>query len=115
MGMGTYREFKSPMHGRINYVATTASHEMLPGFEIVHDVPEFIAGHSDELINIIGGAGLFTSTLDFADELRLTHIEQDFHCTKFFPEYKQYFELKERSQPTVENGITYRFETWRRK
>ncbi len=115
MGMGTYREFSKPMHDRANYVATSQTEPLRDGFVAVGDVPEFFAQHEGETIQNIGGAGLFTSTLDFADELLLTQIQADFHCTKFFPEYTQDFELVQESEPVTENGITFRFQTWRRK
>lgn len=115
MGMGTYREFDKPMHGRTNYVATSSTEPLKLGFVAVPDAATFLKEHRGELINNIGGAGLFTSTLELADELILTNIQADFHCTKFFPAYKHLFELAEHSEPITENGVTYRFETWRRK
>jgi len=114
MGMGTYREFQEPMHGRTNYVATSRTEPLRDGFVAVHDVPAFLAQHADETIQNIGGAGLFVSTLDFADELLLTQIQADFHCTKFFPEYTQDFTLIQESDPITENGVTFHFQTWRR-
>jgi len=115
MGKGTYLEFKKPMHGRTNYVATTGSDNLLPGFEAVHNLPEFIQAHSEETIQNIGGARLFAATLQFADELILTQVYADFHCTKFFPEYEQDFYLVSHEEPITENGVTFRYETWRRK
>lgn len=115
MGANTYREFTKPMHGHTNYVATNSTEPLLPGFVAVQDVAAFFREHQDERINDIGGAGLFATTLQYADELVLTQIEQDFHCTKFFPEYTAEFVLVERSESITENGIRFRFETWRRK
>jgi dihydrofolate reductase len=115
MGKQTYLEFDEPMHGRTNYVATRSTDPLRPGFVAVNDVPRFFEEHAGELINNIGGAGLFTSTLQFADELLLTQVQGDFHCTKFFPPYRQDFECINRSKPITENGTTFYFETWRRK
>lgn len=115
MGKGTYREMESPRHGRTNYVATRRKEPLKPGFEAVSDVPAFFKQHKNELINTIGGARLFTSTLKFADELILTQIEADFHCTKFFLEFEQHFTRQKRSEPIHENGVTFRFEVWQSK
>lgn len=115
MGHATYLEFKEPMHGRINYVATRKDRRLRPGFIAVHDIPSFVKEHKDEVINNIGGAGLFTSTLMFADELVLTPIQADFNCTKFFPPYKDDFQLVHRSEPIKESNVIYHFETWKRK
>ena len=62
-----------------------------------------------------GGASLFASTIDLADELYLTLIDHDFNCTKFFPQYEKDFELLAQTKPQAENGITFRFTTWKRK
>jgi dihydrofolate reductase len=115
MGKGTYQEFKKPMHGRTNYVATFSDEKLLSGFEAVNDVPAFYEQHKDEVINNIGGAGLFSSTLDYADELIITQLEADFNCTKFFPKFDHKFKLVSKSKPHHENGITYYFEVWKAK
>ncbi|HET8590070.1 MAG TPA: dihydrofolate reductase [Nakamurella sp.] len=113
MGFGTYVEFDAPMHGRTNYVATRRAEDLLPGFVAVHDVPAFVTAHRDERIDNIGGAGLFHSTLQLADELVLTRIRADFHCTKFFPEFEHAFRCVSQSEPVTENGTEFVFETWR--
>lgn len=113
MGFNTFREFTSPMHGRVNYVATRRSTPLGTGFVAVPDAAEFVCEHADERINNIGGAGLFRSTLALADELVLTRIEADFHCTKFFPPFEDHFVLATKSEPVEENGVRFTYETWR--
>lgn len=114
MGYKTYTEFDHPLSDRRNVVATHTNEPLRPGFEAVADINNFLAMATEDMW-VIGGAGLFSSILDQADELYLTLIEGDFSCTKFFPEYDKAFELAGESQPQTENGITYRFTTWRRK
>ena len=113
MGKGTYLEFKTPMHGRLNYVATSSTEPLKPGFEAVHDIRTWYEQHKDKVVNNIGGAGLFASTLDLADELIITDIQADFNCTKFFPPYKDTFQMVEQSKPVTENGVTFTFEIWK--
>lgn len=117
MGYGTYLEFETPFHGHTNYVATSAHTQLKPGFEPVADVQKFLqdAKKSQEDVWNIGGAGLLATTLDYVDELYLTQLEGDFHCTKFLPEFKNTFTLVSESEPHTENGITYRFQIWRHK
>jgi dihydrofolate reductase len=115
MGSGTYREFQQPLHDRTNYVLTHSTDQLRPGFETVHDLEAFFRDHSSEQINDIGGAGLFAQSIKYADELILTQIKHDFHCTKFFPEYEHAFTCVNGSESITENGITFRFETWHRK
>jgi len=113
MGYGTYVEMSKPLPGR-NVVASHKAGSLRTGFELVADAREFLQ-NSNEDVFVFGGALLFASTLDLVTDLHLTQLEGDFHCTKFFPEYKHLFKLVSQSEPITENGITFRFETWERK
>lgn len=117
MGMGTYNETRSMPGNKTQLVATRNDVKLRPGFKAVTDAHKFLdnARSRDEDIWVIGGPGLFATTLDLADELYLTLIEQDFHCTKFFPEYQSLFELAGQGDQETENGLKFRFTTWRRK
>lgn len=115
MGFGMYKELNTPYPGGTNYVATTdTSVQLQDGFAPVSDARKFLKEAKGDVWNL-GGALLFSSTLDLADELYLTRIDQDFHCTKFFPDFEQNFELVSHSEAMTENGITFHFETWKRK
>lgn len=111
MGYNTYKEFKRPLSDRTNYVATKEHVDLMDGFQRVPDAVSFIQDFKDDLWNI-GGAGLFTTTLELADELYITQLESDFNCTKFFPPFKDNFHLVSESKPRTENGVTYRFQVW---
>lgn len=121
MGMGTYNEMRVPLGDKIQLVATHEDVKLRPGFKVVADAREYLieAQKRNEDVWVIGGPGLFATTLDLADELYLTLIDQDFNCTKFFPEYQNDFELAgqsdEKHDEQIENGIKFRFTTWRRK
>lgn len=114
MGYRTYTEFKQPLTGRRNLVVTPGKEQLRPGFERVQDARTFLKGAPTD-VWVIGGAGLFADTIDLADELDLTLIVQQFHCTKFFPSYKYDFEMVTQSKPVTENNITYSFTAWRRR
>lgn len=114
MGYGTYVEFKQPFHNRLNYVATTGDETLRAGFEPVHDARAFLTDFKED-IWVIGGAGLLAHTLDLLDELYITQLQGDWHCTKFFPEFKDKFELAHETEPQIENGITYTFQVWKHK
>ena len=113
MGYGTYVELPKPYPGR-NLVASTRAEQLRPGFELVPDAREFLQNTPDD-VWVFGGAVLFATTFDLVTDLHLTQLEGDFHCTKFFPEFKGIFMLTSRSGPMTENGITFRFETWQRQ
>lgn len=114
MGYGWYHEQELPLPDRVNLVATSSGDGLRPGFVKVTDAREFLK-NTPEDIWVGGGAGLFESTLDLADELYLTHINADFDCTKFFPEYEGIFRLKSRTEPVTENGISYYVAVYERK
>jgi dihydrofolate reductase len=113
MGYGTYVEFKKPFHDHLNYVATNKEEELREGFKKVTNAREFLQNFKDDIWNI-GGAGLLDHTLDLHDELYITQLKGDFNCTKFFPQYKDKFELASAEDWVTENGVTYRFEIWKR-
>lgn len=114
MGYRTYQEFSQPLKNRQNLVATSSSDKLRAGFESVNDAVEYLA-HTKNDVWVIGGAGLFENTIDLAGELYITQLEGDFHCTKFFPEFRTEFELIDSSETIVENGISYSFQIWKRK
>lgn len=113
MGYGTYEKYPSPLPDRRNVVATSSSRQLRNGFESTKDGVKFLHEFKGD-IWVLGGAGLFSSTFNLADELYITQLQGDFKCTKFFPEFKQLFTLKSQSKPISENGITYNFQIWSR-
>jgi dihydrofolate reductase len=114
MGMGVYKELEEPLPNRQNFVATHNDEPLKQGFLPVHDLVQFLRGQTED-VWVIGGAAIFASTIDMADELYLTEIEADFNCTKFFPPFAEEFELVSRSEPITENGLTFTFCIYRRK
>src|SRR3989344_4796969 len=102
MGYGTYVEFDHPFHDRLNYVASSRDEELRDGFEKVADARQFLKDIKED-VWVIGGARLIEMTLDLIDEIHITQLEGDFHCTKFFPEFKDKFKLVSETDPATEN------------
>lgn len=113
MGEVMYNEMDRPYPGSRNLVLAYAE-SLRPGFEKVKDLATLLQNHPEDLW-VLGGASIFEQTIDAADELYLTQVEGDFGCTKFFPDFKKDFVLAKESEPQTENGITYRFQVWKRK
>jgi dihydrofolate reductase len=113
MGYGFYTELSHPYPGGINYVATSKDEKLRDGFEPVPDARAFLQKVEGDAWDL-GGAALFASTIDLADELYLTKIEADFQCTKFFPEYEQNFTLVSQTPPQIENGLIFTFTVYQR-
>jgi len=114
MGRATYNEFAAPLHERENFVLTTHPGPLRTGFRAVGSLDELIAEKPEEDIWVIGGATVYADTIADSDELLLTQVFGDFDCTKFFPPYQANFRLVAQGGERQENGITYRFETWKR-
>ena len=112
MGWATYGEFAAPLHQRENYVLSRDPTPLRNGFEPVANLAAVADGHPGQDIWIIGGARVYAKTIDEADELLLTQVDGDFHCTKFFPAYEGAFRLATQSDDQREGGITYRYERW---
>jgi dihydrofolate reductase len=116
MGFRTYQEFDRPLHRSTNFVlARIGSEPLRPGFIPVIDLDKFMAGRTGETVWVIGGGAIYAQTMPIADELFVTQLDQNFDCTKFFPEFKSQFFLASSSESRSESAISYRFEVWRRQ
>jgi dihydrofolate reductase len=60
---------------------------------------------------VSGGAQIFEEIMKAgkADELYITHIDADFGCDQFFPEYKTNFKLVKQSERREQNGFTFTY------
>jgi len=108
MGRDTYQEFAQPLPHRRNVVASHELQSVRPGFELTHDVPAFLQQATED-VWIIGGAGLYASTLQYCQELYLTHVAGDFNCDRFFPEFAEAFTQTQRSEVQAQNGYEFYF------
>jgi dihydrofolate reductase len=114
MGWMTYTEFAAPLHGRVNYVVSRTQEALRRGFRSIGNLGQLHAEHPREDIWVIGGAAVFEQTINQADELVLTQVLSDFHCTKFFPPFVDRFDVIERGPDLHRGTQAFRFETWRR-
>ena len=57
---------------------------------------------------VIGGASLYEQTIGLAGELYVTHINRNFHCDQFFPDYAATFSPIEEGPLKTENGVDFR-------
>jgi dihydrofolate reductase len=113
MGRATYDEFAAPLHDRENFVLTRSDTALRDGFQPITRLDDVRQGRPDDDVWVLGGAAVYEETIASADELLLTQVDGDFHCTKFFPSYEADFALETRSEAHEEGGVTYRFEKWR--
>lgn len=87
----------------------------------VHTLQEAvdIAFAQDDQSNcyVIGGAVIYEQALQHPafDLLYLTEIDGKFECDVFFPPFESICSLIEQSEVQVENGISYRFNTYQKR
>jgi dihydrofolate reductase len=86
MGRKTYQSIGRLLPGRRNLILTRDASFHIDNADIFSSVSEAIAScsNSDKLF-IIGGAELFTSTLDIVNDLYITIIHADIEGDTFFP------------------------------
>jgi dihydrofolate reductase len=112
MGRRTFESLpKGALPNRRNCVLTTST-DHLPGCECFHSWHDFIATcQSDEHIYIIGGASLYASLIDKADQLCLTEIDDTpAEADTFFPDYSNWKEVaREVHQPDERHQQAYAF------
>jgi len=107
MGRATWGK---PLPDRTVYVLTH-SNEPIEGATLVHDLNAFLDEFKDKDLWVVGGAEVFQQVMDAgkADELYITHIDAEFGCDRFFPEYEDKFELKEQTETHHQHGFSFRY------
>ena len=91
MGRKTFcgEGIQKPLPNRRNIILSS-SLEPGPGIEVVRsfvDGVELARSHSEEKLFICGGASLYASAFDVADEMLLSRIDYDGKADTFFPEF----------------------------
>ncbi|HEV7331396.1 MAG TPA: dihydrofolate reductase [Flavisolibacter sp.] len=89
MGRKTFDSIGKPLPGRKSIIITRNTDWQHEGVEVVHSVNDAVQ-KADALgakeIFVIGGAEIFTVSLQTANRIYLTRIHQDFEGDVFFPE-----------------------------
>lgn len=107
----TYRN--RPLAKRQNYILTR--HDLnIPGTIPVHDLVKFLEEFKDKDLWVSGGAEVFAEIIKAgkADELYITHIDADFGCDRFFPEYENAFQKIKESEAREQNGFHFTYATY---
>lgn len=101
-----------PLKDRQNYILTHQK-ESIDGAVVIHDLDTLLADFQGEGKDlwVSGGAEVFSQIMQagYADELYLTHIDADFGCDQFFPEYEDTFKKAEESETREQNGFRFTY------
>ena len=117
MGRKTFATLRGPLPWRTTIVVTRREDYAPPGVLVAHSIDEALSQVEGEEVFVAGGEDIFRQTLDRADRLYLTRIDQDFSGDTFFPEFDESaWRLVEREhhEATAEIPLAYSFEIWER-
>lgn len=76
MGRATYESIGRPLPGRATVVLTRQPDWSVPGVQVAHSVPEALALATSlgEEVYVVGGAAIYSGTLEYADGLVVSHV-----------------------------------------
>jgi dihydrofolate reductase len=119
MGRKTFDSIGKPLPGRTTVIVTRDRNLQIEGCVIAHSLQDAIkACASDTQTFIVGGADIYSQSLQLADTLYITEIQQEVVGDAHFPEFDknvwQETAREVRSQETPQ-PLHYHFVTYRRK
>ena len=85
MGRRTYESIGRPLPDRHNIVLTRRSGWAADGVDVAHSIPEALALVGERDLFVIGGGAVYAETIDLADRLEITHVEQHLPGDTHFP------------------------------
>jgi dihydrofolate reductase len=116
MGRKTFDSIGRPLPKRRNIVVTrdpTWSHD---GVEVAGSMEEAVKLAGGVQASIIGGAQIFSESMDTADSMIVTHIDGLYRCDTFFPEIDPAtWNITAREDHRSSDGVAFSFVTYERK
>jgi dihydrofolate reductase len=119
MGRKTFDSIGKALPGRTTVVVTRDKALKIEGCLIAHSLPDAVklcAGDAETFI--VGGADIYTQSLQLADTLYITEIQQDVEGDAHFPAFdkKEWQEIarEARSQDTPQ-PLQYHFVTYKKR
>ncbi len=119
MGRKTFDSIGKPLPGRTTVVVTRDRNLKVEGCVVVNSLQDAItACQGDNEVFIVGGADIYAQSLQLADTLYITEIQQEVEGDAHFPEFDrsawQETAREVRSQETPQR-LDYHFVAYRRK
>jgi len=121
MGRKTLESFPggNPLKNRINIVISQSmKQEDKEGIVLCGSIEEFLdyARSSEDEIFVIGGASIYKQLLDFSDTALITKVDASVPADAFMPNLDEdnNWVMENVSDEICENGLTFRFCTYKR-
>lgn len=116
MGRKTFESIGRPLPNRRNIVVTRNHEWQHAGVETVTSLDAARDLLNEELAFIIGGAEIYQQSMDLANELIVTEIQQEFACDTFFPVINPLLwkETGREKHYSEENNLHFAFVTYKK-
>jgi dihydrofolate reductase len=116
MGRKTFDSIGRPLPKRRNIVVTRNAGWSHEGVEVAHSLQDAIAMVGGEPASIIGGAQIFSASMDLAERMIVTHIDRVYACDTFFPEIDgtAWTERAREPQRSADGEVAFSFVTYER-
>lgn len=112
MGRKTFESIGKPLPGRTSIVITRDESFSPEGVEVVYSIGEALKiakkKEGSEEIFIIGGGQIYSQSMNLADKLYLTVVEQEIEGDTYFPDYSE-FKRVTFKQEGESKGLKYKF------
>ncbi|HET7798168.1 MAG TPA: dihydrofolate reductase [Nevskia sp.] len=119
MGRKTFDSIGKPLPGRTTVVVTRDMNLKIDGCVMAHSLKDAIdACANDSEVFIVGGAEIYAQSLELADTLYITEVQQDVGGDAHFPEFDRdsWQEVAREVRSQLEpQPLEYHFVTYRRK
>lgn len=103
MGRKTYESIGRPLPNRRNIVITRDENYHDDNIEVVNSIEEALLLCNNDCF-IIGGGQIYQQTLDLAEKIYLTIVDEEFEGDAFFPELgKDWFKISKVDNEINEN------------
>lgn len=104
-----------PLKGRNNLILSTDMNYVVEGAVVAHSVAEAVEKAPVDAV-VIGGASVYRALLPWCDTAHVTKIDAAFEADAYFPDLDAHpdWRAEEPSAPVEQDGLTYRYVTYRR-
>lgn len=117
MGRNTWESLPPkvrPLPHRFNMVVSTDPAFKAPGALVFADIESAIRATPTEKLYVIGGERVFRDTLEMADVLEITEVDQVIHADVFYPQVQKHLYSAAHGPDKFFNGLRYRYSTYTR-
>lgn len=120
MGRKTHESIGRVLPGRDNIIITRNLNYQCEGCTVFYSIRDFVKAsrERDEEVFVIGGEEIFKEIFEYADQLYITLIHDEFDGDTFFPEFNRIdwnLESSEKGIKDERNPYDYEFQIYKRK